>query len=620
MSFKVGGFLNTFGNSNQTSGNAVSTPPLVANKQTPEGYAGGRLQVAIKPGDTQETFVHRGFHDHARTAGLDETEATRFADKWTNKNTNLKHYAGTRSAPFTDKEFQNLKTKAHATGKTDFDLLKDYDTDVLADLNKRVDELTVVADETVAYTPPERAALMAQKAAGANQAAITEKPILTLIDGKTSDGKPIDAETALTRYIQKTYNPTTESGSRRVWGDKINEMVAQAKTDGVAVDLQFDENGTALVGVSAADKQKLDRLFHQALAKTILGEEGSLKAGKEEVGQVMDIPIMAANGVISGLNGISEPVRGILATFKVDASAGELPRIPYQSEYGKKNGRAGEIGTEIGIGILTAPLAVKTLAGQIIVGEIGAYNVAAGVEGHDPTKTDEKGDPRKMETLERGGRVFGGVAGIIGARPTFEAAGQTGKVLAQKSEVVEAVTPDGQMVRVSVPKSDVTESLSGKGSNSKEMRLPDMDEQLKMPQTKEKWRDLYGEGAETDAMNTVNKTGAGMAAKPQHHVFPREHRKFFEERGFTGERSIDKFVVTMDEASHQAIHGGADWKMARRVWKDGEWNSKVMNDLKTYEKDLGRKLTFDEVKARVEILMDKAGIPESYETWRGGVK
>ncbi len=328
---------------------------------------------------------------------------------------------------------------------------------------------------------------------------------------------------------------------------------------------------------------------------------------------------MGVNGVVNTINGITEPVRGVLETAGVDTSAAKLSKLEYKSEIGKKYGSAGEIGTQIGIAAVTAPALLKTAAGKVITGASGVYNVAAGAAGVDPTEKGETTRYREMSTLERGLRIAGGALEIAGARPTFgEAGAAASKTAGQADEVIEALTPDGQIVRTQVPKTEVP--AGGKGSNVLEARLPDMDEQMGAVPKREKWRDLYGEGAETDAMNTVNKTGAGMASKPQHHVFPREYRKFFEERGFIGERSIDKFVVTMDESAHQAIHGGADWKLARKVWKEGEWNTNVMKTLQKEERLLGRKMTFDEVKTRVEDLMERVGIPSNYETWRGGVK
>jgi hypothetical protein len=130
---------------------------------------------------------------------------------------------------------------------------------------------------------------------------------------------------------------------------------------------------------------------------------------------------------------------------------------------------------------------------------------------------------------------------------------------------------------------------------------------------KNDWRDLFGDGPEAKAMREVTAREAGMANKPKHHVFPQEHRAWFEERGFVGERDIDNFTVQLDEATHQAIHGGGNWKLGRK-WQ-GEWNKKIMERLKENEQKLGRKLTFEEVKAEVEDLMKLYGIPQEYKPY-----
>jgi hypothetical protein len=77
-------------------------------------------------------------------------------------------------------------------------------------------------------------------------------------------------------------------------------------------------------------------------------------------------------------------------------------------------------------------------------------------------------------------------------------------------------------------------------------------------------KDLLGEGPTTDAMKVTNTTGAGAARAPRHHVLPKEHREFFEDRGFKGDLDIDNFTVELETAHHQAQHGGGNWKLARQ--------------------------------------------------------
>jgi RHS repeat-associated protein len=98
---------------------------------------------------------------------------------------------------------------------------------------------------------------------------------------------------------------------------------------------------------------------------------------------------------------------------------------------------------------------------------------------------------------------------------------------------------------------------------------------------------------EEAAIREVGARSAGTAARPKHHVFPQEEREFFELRGFTEERSIDRYTIELDEATHQAIHGGGDWRLGR-TW-DGEWNSQIVARIGRQERRLGRQLVFGEV-------------------------
>jgi hypothetical protein len=312
MSFKIGGFLNSLGADNQIDNSATT----FANKQIHEQYEGGALLVKIERGDSQETFARRGLHDHAIAAGLDEPQANKFADHWTDKKTTLKHYVNGNSYPYTPTEFANLKTQGSAT----FDLSKQYDAEILADLNSRVEEHTPIkAEESFAYTPEERTAILQQqKGVSQNQSFIADKPEMMLTNGQTRDGKPLDAETALGRYIEKNYN---QNG--RVWGDKINEMVSLAKTQGVKVDLRFNEDGTALVAVNAADKQKLDSLFNQALGETIKGEKGSDQGQREGTRMLADQARVAWNSSVNTIEGT--------INFAIDLAMSEGAKMPMYS-------------------------------------------------------------------------------------------------------------------------------------------------------------------------------------------------------------------------------------------------------------------------------------------------
>jgi hypothetical protein len=128
-------------------------------------------------------------------------------------------------------------------------------------------------------------------------------------------------------------------------------------------------------------------------------------------------------------------------------------------------------------------------------------------------------------------------------------------------------------------------------------------------------RQALGDGPEVRGMHVTDRTGAGMAEPPRHHVLPREFREWFEKRGFTGEMSIDQFCVKMERASHEAIHGGGDWRVGRK-WP-GEWNQMIMNVLRDAETATGRMLTRSEILRLVAKYMTRYNIPMNFTPGRG---
>jgi hypothetical protein len=128
-------------------------------------------------------------------------------------------------------------------------------------------------------------------------------------------------------------------------------------------------------------------------------------------------------------------------------------------------------------------------------------------------------------------------------------------------------------------------------------------------------RAALGDGPEVGAMRETGKAGAGMAEPPRHHVMPKEFREWFERRGFTGEMDINEFCVEMEQAHHEAIHGGGDWKLGR-TWP-GEWNRMVMKALYEAETRAGRMLTRNEVLKAVAGYMKEYRIPLKFVRWRG---
>jgi hypothetical protein len=273
-----------------------------------------------------------------------------------------------------------------------------------------------------------------------------------------------------------------------------------------------------------------------------------------------------------------------------------LARVEVTGEYWNQPLRreAAEIGAGLGL-----PVGQIGKAGTaLIVGATATAGTQA-VTGQDV----ETG--RKLTPIERGLNGLGAVGGAAAARnevgqvmaKTEEAAKRAaGKFPTGGGPATQAITNEGLTVTVPTPK---TPSAAAQAAQAR----------------RNDWRDLFGDGPETQTMREVTAREAGIAAQPKHHVFPQQHRAWFEERGFVGERNIDNFTVQLDEATHQAIHGGGNWRLARKEWS-GEWNRKVMTSLTEYEKSLGRKLTFEEIKGRVEKLMEEYGVPFEYQKYK----
>jgi hypothetical protein len=128
-------------------------------------------------------------------------------------------------------------------------------------------------------------------------------------------------------------------------------------------------------------------------------------------------------------------------------------------------------------------------------------------------------------------------------------------------------------------------------------------------------RNALGDSPEVRGMKVTDRAGAGMSEHPKHHVMPKEHRAWFEERGFKGDMDIDKFCVRLKRAHHEAIHGGGNWRLGR-TWP-GEWNRMIMDALRKAETRAGRLLTRDEILTLVAKRMRDYRIPMDFTSWRG---
>ncbi|WP_338867947.1 DUF2380 domain-containing protein [Myxococcus stipitatus] len=123
-------------------------------------------------------------------------------------------------------------------------------------------------------------------------------------------------------------------------------------------------------------------------------------------------------------------------------------------------------------------------------------------------------------------------------------------------------------------------------------------------------KDALGDSPEVRGMHVTGKTGAGMSEAPKHHVMPKEHREWFEQRGFKGDMDIDQFCVRLERSHHEAIHGGGNWKLGR-IWP-GEWNRLVMEALHEAEITAGRMLTRNQVLDIVAGRMRSYDIPMKF--------
>jgi hypothetical protein len=124
-----------------------------------------------------------------------------------------------------------------------------------------------------------------------------------------------------------------------------------------------------------------------------------------------------------------------------------------------------------------------------------------------------------------------------------------------------------------------------------------------------------GEGPEVTGVRETSRRGAGVARPVRHHVFPQEHRKWFEERGFVGDMDIDNFTIELEEAAHQAAHGGGDWRLGR-TWP-GEWNRRVMFVLQEREEEIGRRMKPDEILDIVRGLMPQYNLSGPFRPYKG---
>ncbi|WNZ62001.1 DUF2380 domain-containing protein [Myxococcus sp. MxC21-1] len=127
-------------------------------------------------------------------------------------------------------------------------------------------------------------------------------------------------------------------------------------------------------------------------------------------------------------------------------------------------------------------------------------------------------------------------------------------------------------------------------------------------------REALGDSPEVRGMRVTGKAGAGMSEAPKHHVLPKEHREWFEARGFKGDMDIDQFCVRLEQAHHEAIHGGGNWKLGR-MWP-AEWSRRIMRALQDAEVSAGRPLPRNAILKIVGKNMKAYDIPMNFTPGR----
>jgi hypothetical protein len=388
----------------RVAGNGRPTPAGPTPAQGGDAYRGGAVTVNVNAGDTQESVARKAAYEHARGAGLSEAESSAFAEWWLSVNrpadgkTYLYHLDGGNLRGYTDEEFAAVKREGvwrdelnpavHRRAIDDINGRLRNERDPAPDFE--VDDADVIRIDA---DPNDVAASQGGiDSATRRRAEVESKPLQANVDGGArKDGKPFDADTALGRYVQQTYNR-----DGRVWGDKINEVVSLAKLRGVRVEnLRVGEDGRATFGLSAEDRQKLDGLFAEALGETIKGEEAAERAREETQNMLLDFYKIQANGAINVVND---------ATKLVGAPA--IPKFDIESEYWNKGGRkeAGELATTVTAALLTGKLGA---VGKVInVGDTAASTTEAVVGA----------DLRTGEELSTTQRVIQGVSGALTTR------------------------------------------------------------------------------------------------------------------------------------------------------------------------------------------------------------
>jgi hypothetical protein len=90
------------------------------------------------------------------------------------------------------------------------------------------------------------------------------------------------------------------------------------------------------------------------------------------------------------------------------------------------------------------------------------------------------------------------------------------------------------------------------------------------------------EAVELGHLRVTDKIGAGVVRPDAHHIFPQEHRAFFEARGI----DVDRYLLPLDSGTHSALHYGAG---------GGWWNQEIIQRIQQVETSASRLATPREI-------------------------
>jgi len=105
------------------------------------------------------------------------------------------------------------------------------------------------------------------------------------------------------------------------------------------------------------------------------------------------------------------------------------------------------------------------------------------------------------------------------------------------------------------------------------------------------------EALQSGAIQKTTKYRAGATKSSDHHIFPRQLRQKFTQRGF---HDIDNYLIRLDEGTHQALH----FKQAGDALKGGFWNNEFMRRMNDMEAQIGNLTRRDILRIGAQMRRD----------------